>query len=228
VRDDVLLKTVMKTVVGAEHLGTDSQDPVRFAAVWNGVVHEFRNHLTLLLAGTTELRSGLPATLAADMAETLDDMEGSVQSVNGLLGALDSAMKDGDQLLCEVDVVIERALAMAAPTLGGVNITVKKSRPAAVKNVGTAVECALAALLSDLARSSDFRRRVPGLVPVVPPQIRINVQAERGSLVIEVESSASSPPPTSWRVLLATFLAARVGCTLERLPPRPAFVFRFQ
>jgi hypothetical protein len=218
----------MKTVVGGEHLGADSQDPIRFASVWNGVVHEFRNHLTLLLAGTTELRGGLPATLAADMAETLDDMEASVQSINGLLGALDSAMKDGDHLLCEVDVVIERALAMAAPTLGGVNITVKKARPAAVKNLGTAVECALAALLSDLARASDFRRRGPGLVPVVAPQIRINVLAERGSLTIEVESSASAPPPSSWRLLLATYLAARVGCVLERLPTRPAFVFRFQ
>jgi hypothetical protein len=63
---------------------------------------------------------------------------------------------------------------------------------------------------------------------MVPPQIRINVQAERGSLTIEVESSASAPPPTSWRLSLATYLAARVGCTLERLPTRPAFVFRFQ
>ncbi|HVR62142.1 MAG TPA: hypothetical protein VMU50_09595 [Polyangia bacterium] len=174
------------------------------------------------------MRSGLPASVAADLVETLDDMESSVQSINGLLGALDSAMKDGDQLLCEADVVIERALAMAAPTLGGMNITVKKSRPAVVKNVGSAVECALAALISDLARSSDFRRRGSSLLPVVPPQIRINVQAERGSLTIEVESSASAPPPTSWRLLLATYLAARVGCTLERLPTRPAFVFRFQ
>jgi len=218
----------MKNVIGPEHLGSDAADPVPFATVWNGVVHEFRNHLTLLLAGTTEVRSGLPASVAADLVETLDDMESSVQSINGLLGALDSAMKDGDQLLCEADVVIERALAMAAPTLGGMNITVKKSRPAVVKNVGSAVECALAALISDLARSSDFRRRGSSLLPVVPPQIRINVQAERGSLTIEVESSASAPPPTSWRLLLATYLAARVGCTLERLPTRPAFVFRFQ
>ncbi len=227
-RDDVLLKSVMKNVVGPEHLGPDAADPVRFATVWNGVVHEFRNHLTLLLAGTTEVRSGLPASVAADLAETLNDMESSVQNINALLGALDSAMKDGDQLLCEVDVVIARALAMAAPTLGGVNITVKKSRPAAVKNLGTAVECALSALLADLARASDFRRRGNGLLPIVPPQIRINVQAERGSLTIEVESSASAPPPTSWRLLLATYLAARVGCTLERLPARPAFIFRFQ
>ena len=218
----------MKNPVGPEHLGADGPDPLRFASVWSGVVHEFRNHLTLLLAGTTEVRAGLPASVAADLVETLDDMEGSVQSINALLGALDSAMKEGDQLLCEVDVVIERALAMAAPTLGGVNITVKKSRPAAVKNLGTAVECALSALLTDLARASDFRRRGPSLVPMVPPQIRINVQAERGSLTIEVESSASTPPPSSWRLSLATYLAARVGCTLERLPTRPAFVFRFQ
>lgn len=218
----------MKDVIGPEYLGSEAADPVAFATVWSGVVHEFRNHLTLLLAGTTEVRSGLPASVAADLVETLDDMESSVQSINGLIGALDSAMKDGEQLLCEVDVVIERALAMAAPALGGVNITVKKSRTAAVKNVGTAIECALAALVSDLARASDFRRRGPSLLPVVPPQIRINVQAERGSLTIEVESSASAPPPTSWRLSLATFLAARVGCTLERLPTRPAFVFRFQ
>ena len=218
----------MKNVIGPEHLGADAADPVGFATVWNGVVHEFRNHLTLLLAGTTEVRSGLPASVASDLVETLDDMESSVQTINSLLGALDSAMKDGDQLLCEVDVVIERALAMAAPSMGGVNITVKKSRPAVVKNVGTAVESALAALISDLARASDFRRRSPSLLPMVPPQIRINVQAERGSLTIEVESSASTPPPSSWRLSLATYLAARVGCTLERLPTRPAFVFRFQ
>lgn len=218
----------MKNVMAPDRLGPDGADPVRFGAVWGGVVHEFRNHLTLLLAGTTEIRSGLPASVAADLAETLDDMENGIQNINALLGAVDSAVKEGDQLLCEVDVVIERALAMAAPTLGGVNITVKKSRPAAVKNIGTAVECALAALLADLARASDFRRRGPNLLPMVPPQIRINVQAERGSLTIEVDSSSSSPPATSWRVLLATYLAARVGCTLERAAARPMFVFRFQ
>jgi len=228
VRDDVLLASVMKSVVGVDSLAHDSQDPIHFGGVWNGLVHEFRNHLTLLLAGTTEVRAGLSATLAADMAETLDDMEASVQSINSLLGAMDGAMKEGDQVLCDVDVLIDRALAMSAPALAGINITVKKSRQAAVKNQGTAVESALAALLSDMARSSEFRRRAANLVPGVAPQIRIQVQAERGFLTMEVESSATAPPATSWRVLLAGYLASRVGCTLERLPTKQAFLFRFQ
>ncbi|HET6280529.1 MAG TPA: hypothetical protein VFH73_06170, partial [Polyangia bacterium] len=67
--------------MSAEREALEGPDPVAFLPVWNGVVHEFRNHLTLLLAGTTEVRAGLPDSVAGDLAETLNDMESSVQTV---------------------------------------------------------------------------------------------------------------------------------------------------
>ena len=191
-------------------------------------MHEFRNHLTLLLAGTTEVRAGLPASVAADLAETLDDMESSVQTINNLLSAMEGAVKGGEQVICDVDVLIERALAMAAPVLGPrANVTVSKGRPAAVKNRGNALECALAALIADLGRVSEFRQRGTEVLTAVH-QIRVKVIPERGTLTIDIESTASAPPQISWRVLLAEYLAGKVGCTVERPPERAAFLLKFQ
>jgi hypothetical protein len=228
VRDDLRFTSAFAAVIGADHEAFEGHDVVQFIPVWNGVVHEFRNHLTLLLAGTSEVRAGLPASVAADLAETLDDMETSVQTVNNLLAAVDGAIKGGEQVICDVDVLIERALAMAAPVLGPrVNVTVSKGRPAAVKNRGNALECALAALIADLGRVSEFRQRAAEVLTAVY-QIRIKVVPERGALTIEIESTASIPPQTSWRALLAEYLAGKVGCVVERMSDRAGFLIRFQ
>lgn len=174
------------------------------------------------------MRAGLPASVASDLVETLDDMESSVQAVNHLLSAMDGAVKGGEQVICDVDVLIERALTMAAPVLGPrVNVTVSKGRPAAVKNRGNALECALAALIADLGRVSEFRQRGSEMLTAVH-QIRIRVIPERGALTIEIESTASSPPTASWRALLAEYLAAKVGCVVERPTERAAFFLKFQ
>jgi hypothetical protein len=228
VRDDLRFTSAFAAAMSAEREALEGPDPVEFIPVWNSVVHEFRNHLTLLLAGTTEVRAGLPASVAADLAETLDDMESSVQTVNNLLSAMEGAVRGGEQVICDVDVLIERALAMAAPVLGPrANVTVSKGRPAAVKNRGTALECALAALIGDLGRVSEFRQRGTEVLTAVH-QIRIKVIPERGALTIDIESTASAPPPASWRVLLAEYLAAKVGCAVERPPDRAAFLLKFQ
>lgn len=214
--------------MSAEREAEEGPDPVQFVPVWNGVVHEFRNHLTLLLAGTSEVRAGLPETVAADLAETLDDMESSIQTVNTLLSSMDGAIKGGEQVICDVDVLIERALTMAAPVLSPrVNVTISKGRPAAVKNRGNALECALCALISDLGRVSEFRQRTSEALTAVY-QIRIKVVPERGALTIEIESTASIPPQTSWRALMAEYLAAKVGCVVERTPNKAGFSLKFQ
>src|SRR3954469_25636799 len=60
---------------------------------WEGILHEFRNHLTLLMAGTTGLRSTLPGALAADCAEALQDMETSVHVIEALMAMVDAGLR---------------------------------------------------------------------------------------------------------------------------------------
>jgi hypothetical protein len=186
------------------------------------MLHEFRNHLTLLLAGTTEIRAELPRSLAADLAETLDEMEASLQNITALTSCIDSAIKPGEQVISDLDDVIERALTMARPSIrSDVQVTVS-SRAGAVRNRSGAVECALASLITDLARAPEFRRSL------TPSWLRIEVYAGRGALTIEVQSSALRAPPPSWRRLLAQRLAATVAGSLELLPDKIGFCLKFQ
>lgn len=186
------------------------------------MLHEFRNHLTLLLAGTTEIRAALPRSVASDLAETLDEMEASLQSITTLTSCVDSAIKPGEQVISDLDDVIERALAMARPSIrSDVQVTVN-SRAGAVRNRSGAVECALAALIADLARAAEFRRSPHA------SWLRIEVYAGRGALTIEIQSSASHLPPASWRRLLAQRLASSVAGTLELLSDRVGFCLKFQ
>lgn len=220
--DETLLSTSFSAAIRPESFGAGGEEASSLSPLWGGMLHEFRNHLTLLLAGTTEIRAALPRSVASDLAETLDEMEASLQNITTLTSCIDTAIKPGEQVISDLDEVIERALTMARPSLrSDVQVTVN-SRAGAVRNRSGAVECALAALISDLARAAEFRKSPTA------HHLRIEVYAGRGALTIEIQSSASHPPPASWRRLLAQRLAAAVAGTLEPLSDRVGFCLKFQ
>jgi hypothetical protein len=186
------------------------------------MLHEFRNHLTRLLAGTTEIRSLVPRATAADLAQTLDEMEASLQNVTALAGCIDAIIRPGEQVISDVSDVIERALATARPWLGDrARITVG-SRVGAVRNRSGAAEGALAVLLADLGRPADGHGDTKGR------QLHVDVFSARGVLAIEIESNAAQAPPLSWRRLLAERLAATVGGVLEPLAGAVGVCLKFQ
>jgi hypothetical protein len=197
----------------------------RFARVWNGALHEFRNHLTVLLASAAELRATVPPALAVDLAAAVTEAERNVQSLTALLAQVDAAVNSGDALISDIGDVIDRALRIAGPSLGrAVSISVSKGRKAGINNRGTALECLLTALIVDLARSAEIR---PG-GETRRPQMSVRVDVERSSLIVEIQSNGGRPPSSSWRLALAVELAARLDATLAPLPDVAGYLIQFR
>jgi hypothetical protein len=225
VADEMMISPKPPLAVHADPLDERGEALAGFVPVWNGVLHEFRNHLTVLLAAATELRAAIPPAMALDVAEAVTETERNVQNLNSLVALVDAVVKTGEPLISDLDEMIERALRIAAPALGRrVSVSVAKGRKAGARNRGTALECLLAALIVDLARAVDVKpadgaRR---------PQIQIHVEIGRGSLLIEIESSGARPPPGSWRLLLASDLAAKLDATVMPLPDMPGYAVQFR
>jgi hypothetical protein len=188
-------------------------DLIRLVPVWNGVLHEFRNHLTVLLAAATEVRAAMSPAAIAEISEALGETEWNVQRLNALVAFVDAAIRDGAPLVADLDDVVERALRLAAPTLGRAVVSVRKERRTGVGNRGSALEALLAALIVDLAR-------VDGL------KIDVCAQSSRGSVVLEIDSNGRRPAVTSWRFILASDLAARIGATVTTRPEGAGYVVR--
>jgi hypothetical protein len=208
----------------ANPLDQQGEDLTHFVPVWNGLLHEFRNHLTVLLAAATELRASVPLSTALDVAEAVTETERNVQSLNSLVALVDAVVKSGDPLIGDLNETIERALRIAAPSLGRrVGISVTKTGKVGIKNRGTAVECLLAALIVDLARATETR----GSDTTRRAQIQLHVEVERGALIIEIESNGSRPQLGSWRAILAGDLAAKLNATITPLGSTPGYVVQF-
>jgi len=196
----------------------------RFIAVWNGALHEFRNHLTVLLATTTELRSVLPAPMPVEVSDALAEAERNVQSLSSLIAELDAAIKTGEPLIGDLDDVIERALRLAAPTLGRrVSVAVSKGRKTGVKNRGVTLECLLATLLVDLARAAEVKSGERARTA----ELAVHVDVGRGSLLIEIESNGGRPPPGSWRLLLASELGSRIDAEVTASKESVGYTIQF-
>lgn len=192
-------------------------------SAWNGILHEFRNHLTVLLGAATEIRVALPYDAERDVAEALAETEWNVQRLNALVGFLDAVLREsGSQVVADLDDVVERALRLAAPAMGRAAVSVHKDRRMGVPNRGSALEALLAALLIDLVRTD--RRTRPEERRL---QIDIRAEATRTALNLTVESDGKRPPPDSWRLSLAYELAGRVGASLEPLDDQAGFRIRF-
>ena len=194
----------------------------RLVPAWNGILHEFRNHLTVLLAAATEIRVALPFDAGRDVAEALAESEWNVQRLNALVGFVDAALRDGGPVVADLDDVIERALRLAAPAMGRTAISVHKERRIGLPNRGASLEALLAALLIDLVRTERRTRTDERRL-----QIDVRVEASRTTLALTVESSGQRPPPDSWRFALAVDLADRLGAAIEPLDDLAGFRIRF-
>jgi hypothetical protein len=183
----------------------------RLVPVWNGILHEFRNHLTVLLAAATEIRAAAPAGSVRELSEALTETEWNVQRLNALVGFVDAAIRDGGPMVADLEDVFERALRLAAPTLGRAAVSFHKERRTGVGNRGCALESLLAALIVDLARSEAL-------------QIDVRVESSRGSVVLEIESNGRRPAVSSWRFVLASDLAARIGATVTTRPEGAGYI----
>jgi hypothetical protein len=212
-------------VAVARHDSGLEADPelVRLVPAWDGILHEFRNHLTVLLAAANEIRVAAPPLGTRAIGDALAETESNVHRLNALVAFVDAAIRDGTTVIADLDDVVARALRLAAPTLGRTTVSLHKERRTGVANRGSAFESMLAALLVDLAQadpqtsSSDGGRL----------QIDIHVEATRGALVLSIESSGQRPAVDSWRLALASDLAARIGATVATLPDGAGYLVRF-
>ena len=200
-------------------------DHPRFAPLWNGILHEFRNHLTVLTAVASELRSEIPPALTLPVGEAVGETERSVQSLASLLALVEASTWTVEPVIADLDDVIERAIRLAAPVVGRrVSITAKLGRRSGVKNRGSALECLIAALIIDLARPTDIQSVEVGR----PCQIAVYVELSRASLAIEIESDGARPAAGSWRFLLARELAEKLDATVSSPDDVPAYVVQFR
>jgi hypothetical protein len=211
---------------GPETLEEIPGDGPRFIDMWNGMVHEFRNHLKVLAAAATELRAEMPPSLALHVTEAVSETERNVQCLGTLLSLADASLREAEPVVAGLDHVLERAIRLAAPAIGrAVSITVLRGPGIGVKNRGNALECLVAAVIIELARAADGRNVEAALRA---PRIGLRADVGRGALSIEIESSGLPPVPGSWRALLASNLAARLDATLSPLPGAAGFAVQLR
>jgi hypothetical protein len=195
-------------------LGADARPDDR---VWSGILHEFRNHLTVLTAATSELRAEIPPALALRVGDAICETERNVLGLTSLLAFADASIRTVEPLISELGDVVDRAIRLAAPAAGRrVSITADVPRKLGVKNRGSSLECLLGLLLVDLARAHVQHVRLDGKDHEIvrSPNIRVDAEAGRGGLSIHLESDGARPAPGSWRLLLAHELAAKLDAKL--------------
>ena len=212
-------------VAVARHDSGVEADPelVQLVPVWDGILHEFRNHLTVLLAAANEIRVATPPSGTRAIGDALAETESNVHRLNALVAFVDAAIRDGTPVIADLDDVLARALRLAAPTLGRTTVTLHKERRTGVANRGSAFESMLAALLVDLAQA-DPQSFCPDGGRL---QIHIHVEATRGALALSIESTGQCPPVDSWRFALSSDLAARIGATVAPLPDGAGYLVHF-
>jgi len=212
-------------VAVARHDSGVEADPqlVRLVPVWDGILHEFRNHLTVLLAAANEIRVATPPSSARGVADALAETESNVHRLNALVGFVDAAIRDGTSVIADLDDLVERALRLAAPILGRTTVSLHKERRTGVTNRGSAFESMLAALLVDLVQADPQGTSAHGR----PLRIDIYVEASRGALLLSIESAGGRPPIDSWRFALSADLAARIGATVATLSDGAGYLVRF-
>jgi len=183
---------------------------------WAGMLNEFRNHLTIFLAGSTELSEALPGNVAVQFADRLDDMEASAEFLQTMLVWMDSSISGGTNAISDVTEVFRRTEMLASTGLSARTSVRFESKPAGVRNRGASLECALAALITELGRLPP--RMADPFGPVPRQEIRVSVSPQRGALTIFVETTAErSRAVPGWRVALARVLVAQLGGALEPL-----------
>ena len=202
------------------------RDPhsVPLVPIWDGILGEFRNHLTVLLAVAGEIRAAAHTTAGGAVATALAEAEGNVQRLDALVGFVDAALRDGTEVVADLDDVFERALRLAVPALGRTSVSLHRDRRTGVTTRGTALDALLAALLIELAQAGSRDREGTAGRPVA---IEIHVEATRGALFISVESDGRRPSAAGWRFALARDLGARLRASVTPLSDTAGYLVRF-
>jgi len=196
------------------------------APICSGILHEFRNHLTLLSAATTEVKTVTSSPtiipeILPEIAQALTDTESNVRRMTALMAFIDAAVRGGPRTTVELDGVIERALRLVAPALGRVAVSFNKPSHIQVRNEGAALECLIAGLIVELARAGMETRD-----PIYRQQIDVFADVGRGAIVLEIDSSGRRPALGSWRIALARELATRLGASVTAPAAGAGFVVR--
>ena len=206
-------------------------DAHSFVPVWNGILREFRNHLTVLVAATSELGAEIAPALALRVGDAVCETERNVQGLTSLLALVDASVQTFEPLICSLGDVVERAVRLAAPAGGRrLSITTHVPREVGVKNRGAVLECLMATLIIDLARAELARATAAGggTEPERSPRVRVDAELGRRGLAIEIASDGARPDAGSWRFLLAMDLAAKLDATLVSQPEVAAYVVQFR
>jgi len=216
-------------------------DAHRFVPVWNGILREFRNHLTVLVAATSELGAEIPPALALRVGDAVCETERNVQGLTSLLPLVDASVQTFEPLICPLGDVVERAVRLAAPVAGRrLSITTHVPREVGVRNRGAVLECLMATLIinlagADLARADLARAELArataaggGAELARSPRLRVDAELGRRGLAIEIASDGARPDAGSWRFLLAMDLAAKLDATLVSQPEVAAYVVQFR
>lgn len=222
----------------AERLMDGGRDMGPFDGGWKGLVNEFRNHLTIFLAGTNQLSAMLPRAVASEFADRLDDMESSAEFLQTLLTWMDASIGRGSQAISDVGDLLRRAERLAQTGLSSRVSVELNAKPAGVRNRGVAIECALAALITELGRIPPVQTLSFDTVPVGSTVVSVSVFPQRGTLSIHLTTNASGAPSFlqaggGWRVSLAKALLAQVSGTVETIGRNnaeraPGFDVRFR
>jgi hypothetical protein len=213
--------------MGPDLLGDSDENVRQLAPLWNGLLHEFRNHLSTLTAATTELRGEIQPSFSVHLAAAVAETERSVQSLTSLIALVEASVRAVEPMISDLDGVVERAIRLAAPAVGRrVSITAQLGRKTGVKNRGSALEGLLASLIVDLGRA--YAAESHGLEAPRPHEVRIHAELSRSGLAIEVSSDGARPSASSWRYLMARELADRLDATLSVSPDASTFLVQFR
>lgn len=224
----------------SQSLKNDTEAADLPASYWRGVLKEFRNHLAIVVARSSELSTVLPGAVAAQAGDCLADIEASAARMEGTLAWMDAALVQAASTLDEVGEVLARAAQMAATAVPPrVSVRVD-SRPTAIRNRGASLESAFAALIIELARGQE---------PISPPAsraharesavrasddldaltIKVSTRVEHGELAVTLTTTGPIQLlPSSWRLCFARALFASVGGVVGMSPGAMGFEVRFQ
>jgi hypothetical protein len=205
----------------AKHMGSEVGD---LAPIWDGILHEFRNHLSQLADLAADVKAAAsPAAVVPETAQAAQTTAWTIQRMKALLAFVDAAVRGGPTTMMDLDKVIEGALRLAAPALGRVAVSFDKPHRIDVRNRGAALESLTAGLIVELAqagsRSADPSRRLQ-------IDVHAHVGIGPGTTVLAIDSSGLRPLPGSWRVALAHDLAAQIGATVTAPEAFAGFVIR--
>lgn len=216
----------------ARALENVAPEPESSAAFWRDVLREFRNHLSIVLARSSEMSTVLTAATTAQAGDCLADIEASAARMEGMLTWMDAGLAPGALALADLGEVLGRAVQLSATALrphrSVLVEALDEARPAAIPNRGAAVESALAALFMELGRAPDRLAQPADAKHATTIHVVVEAHRAEAEIVISMTTpGATQLGPSSWRLSLARVLLASVGADFGLAAAGTGFEVRF-